>query len=115
MTSREIVNRKLRKWIAWWFVGFGIFAATPVIAIAFNLLLDNDLRFVFFMLPGLAMIMGLFFYIMFAGVKCPHCECNLAPLALFWPNWRGLPSLPAIYKFCPCCARSFDQPVERPV
>ena len=61
------------------------------------------------------MIMGLFFYIIFAGVKCPHCGVNLAPLALFWPNWRGLPSLPTRYKFCPCCARSFDQPFEKPV
>ena len=46
MTPREIVNRKLRKWIVLWFVGFGVLAATPVIAIAFHLLSDNDPRFV---------------------------------------------------------------------
>lgn len=112
MTTREIVNRTLRKWIVLWFVGFGVFAATPLIAIAFHLVSDNDPKFVLFMLPGIALVFGLFFYILFAGVKCPNCNGNLAPLALFWPGWRGLPCLPARYKFCPYCARSFDQPIE---
>jgi hypothetical protein len=115
MTSREIVNRQFRRCIALWFSGFAVFIAGPIIAIASKILSDNDPKFVLFMLPGLALISGVFFYIMFAGVKCPYCRGNLAPLALFWPSWRGLPRLPAKYKFCPCCARSFDESIENPV
>ena len=112
MTPRQIVNRRLRRWVAWLFVGFAVFAATPLVAIASHILNDNDPKFVLFMLPGVALIVGVSVYTMLAGVRCPYCNGNLAPLALFWPSWRGLPCLPARYKFCPCCARSFDQPVE---
>jgi hypothetical protein len=115
MTPREIVNRNVRRCCTLWFLGLGLFVAGPIIAIAFNIVGDNDPKFFVFMLPGLALSFGLFFYIMFAGVKCPYCRCNLAPLALFWPSWRGLPRLPAKYKFCLCCARSFDQLFKKPV
>src|SRR5262245_14023859 len=113
MTPRKIVNRRLRRWVALLFVGFGAFAAGLVVAS--QILSDNDPKFVFFMLPGVALNIGISIYTLFAGVKCPYCHCNLAPLAFFWPGWRGLPSVPTKYKFCPCCARSFDEPVERPV
>jgi len=56
MTPREIVNRRLRRWVALLFVGFGAFAAGPVVAS--QILSDNDPKFVLFMLPGVALIIG---------------------------------------------------------
>jgi predicted membrane channel-forming protein YqfA (hemolysin III family) len=115
MTPRELVNRRLRRFVILWLMGWGVFAVGPIIATTSKILSDNDPKFILFMLPGLAMILGIFFYVMFVGVKCPRCRVNLAPLALYWPSWRGLPCLPAKYKFCPCCARSFDQPLDNSI
>ena len=112
MTTRDIVNRTLRKWIVLWFVGFGVFAATPLIAIAFHLVSDNDPKFVLFMLPRNRTDLWPTFLYSVCRYKVSQLQWQLSSLALFWPGWRGLPCLPARYKFCPYCARSFDQPVE---